>query len=84
MEEWKTLKVHQSSRILEIAYLYSEEDKDYTLKVVFKGPKVYEYYHVPGPILLRFIGAESKGKAFEECIKGIYEYKKIESENEQA
>ena len=69
----RTFYTEQSERILSLEY----EDEVGVLRVTFKRGGVYEYYQVPSEVYDGLVIAQSLGKAFNESVKGIYNFKKI-------
>jgi hypothetical protein len=45
-----------------------------TLRLEFRSRAVYVYYGVPGPVHEALLGAASKGRYFNEAIRGRFPY----------
>lgn len=62
-----------SSNIAEIGY----ESATMTLEIAFLNGTVYQYFDVPEPVYLEFMGPGSKGKYFHANIKSSYRCAKL-------
>jgi hypothetical protein len=49
-----------------------------TLEIEFQNSHVYRYFGVPQSVYDSLIAASSKGQYFNQCIKGIFAFEKIE------
>ena len=67
----KTLQVTDSTLIKQIAF-----DKG-TLAIELTSGKKYAYAKVSAKVVTEFMNSESKGKFFNESIKGVYESQEI-------
>lgn len=83
---WEIMETPQSSRIARIMYMEIKPNMG-NLRVVFKNRRggriflvTYEYSKIPREIWVKLNFAESKGKAFDELVNGIYPYKKLKNE----
>lgn len=63
----------ESSNIAAIAYVKEEEE----MLVQFNNSRVYSYSDVTVEVFESFKAADSKGKYFNEHIKGVYDYQRI-------
>ena len=45
-----------------------------TLEVEFKKGDIYQYFDLPEPVYEAFCQADSKGKFFNQSIRGVYRY----------
>ena len=52
--------------------------KTRTLEVQFRSGDTYRYSKVPKPIYDAFVAAESKGRFFQEQVRGRYDYWKVD------
>ena len=64
----------ESSHISGIGYISSEK----TLFVEFKGVKLYRYYDVNDSIYDEMKVSPSKGKFFNQCVRGKFMYEQVE------
>jgi len=48
------------------------------LEIRFESGRIYQYYNVPEEVYNAMLTAPSKGKYFNECIRGNYSYQEIE------
>ena len=65
----------KSTNIKSIAF------EDGILEIAFLNGTSYQYRGVPQEVHLSLITADSKGKALAKLVKGLYDYKKIGSED---
>lgn len=76
-KKWKHLyKVENSTRIAELRH--DGKSNKGTLRIVFLKGGTYDYQNVPFTIFLQMTQSKSVGRAFEELIKNVYQYKKVE------
>lgn len=62
-----------SSNLSKVRY----EDRTGTLEIEFQGGRIYQYFDVPKQIYESLLTAESKGKFFQQQIKGHYRYARV-------
>jgi hypothetical protein len=62
----------ESSSIASAAYGPAEE----VLELRFRGGAVYRYANVPAGVHSAFMAAESKGRYFNQAIRGRFEYRR--------
>jgi KTSC domain-containing protein len=60
----------ESTTLAEVGYDEARE----TLRLEFRSRGVYLYYGVPGPVHQALLGAASKGRYFNEAIRGRFRY----------
>jgi hypothetical protein len=62
-----------SSNIDKIGY----REETHSLRVLFSSGQLWEYVDVPSDEHRNFMAASSKGRYFNECIRRVYEGRKI-------
>jgi len=67
----------ESSNLKAVGY---DEEKE-VLAIEFKNGSIYYYYEVPKTVYFNLIEADSVGAFLARRIKGIYDFKKIQSED---
>lgn len=73
----QTILVGFESSLIDWASFYTSSMLPFSeLNVRFSGtPKVYTYSNVPHDVFNKMLNAESVGKAFNELVKGKYEFR---------
>lgn len=74
VENTKHLFVFEDSSLLEYI-VYNSNTK--ILTVGFNNGQKYDYYEVPRGVFDEFMGANSAGKYYNRCIKGVYDSQKL-------